>query len=415
LTDVIVIGAGAAGLGAARRLAAAGVDVLVLEAGPRIGGRAHTLVGHSGLAIDLGCGWLHSADRNPLTALVEPLGLTLDTAAPSWTKPALTVNFSAEDQRAYRKVFEAFERRLRAAADEAADQPAAALFGPDERPWIPLLNAFSGYYNGAPFDEISVKDYAAYQPTERNWRVAEGYGALIARLGAGLDVRTSHAVSRIAWRPDGVRVGGARGEVEALAAIVCVPATVLAGQGVQFDPPLHDKIEAAAALPLGHVEKAFLRLSTPEEFPEEARVHGRIDTADTAAYSLRPLGRPIIECFFGGDLAASLELETAGAFTAFALDELCALFGSAFRARAAPIAESRWRADPFIGGAYSHALVGHADARERLSEPVGARLRFAGEACSPHAFSTAHGAYETGVAAANAVLQALGRETEAPP
>jgi len=404
---VAVIGAGAAGLGAARRLDAAGLDVVVLEARARIGGRAQTLSGPSGAAVDLGCGWLHSADRNPLAALAEPLGFTLDRSAPAWTKLALTVNFPAEDQRAYRKVFAAFENRLDAAAEAASDQPASALFGPNAQRWIPLLNAFSGYYNGAPFDQISVKDYAAYQPTEQNWRVIEGYGSLISALGADLEVRTSHPVRRIEHRADGVRVGAAWGGIDALAAIVCVPAAFLAQDSIGFDPPLPDKAEAAAALPLGHVEKAFLALSDPEALPTDARAYGRTDTADTGSYGLRPLGRPIIECFFAGDLAASLVLEAPGSIAAFAREELCALFGSRFREQTEVIAESRWRTDPFIGGAYSHAVVGQAGARARLAEPVGTRLFFAGEACSAHAFSTAHGAYETGVAAANAVIEAL--------
>jgi monoamine oxidase len=123
---------------------------------------------------------------------------------------------------------------------------------------------------------------------------------------------------------------------------------------------------------------------------------------------VRPQGLPAIEGFFVGDLAACLELEGPGAFAAFALEELSALFGSRFPQQSEPIAESRWRADPFIGGAYSHAVVGQVGARARLAAPAGTRLFFAGEACSAHAFSTAHGAYETGIAAANAVIAALG-------
>jgi monoamine oxidase len=411
LTDVVVIGAGAAGLGAARRLRAAGFEVVVLEARTCVGGRARSLTGVSGAAIDLGCGWLHSADKNPLAKLAEPLGFTLDTSAAPWTGPALTVNFPAVDQRAYRAIFAAFEERIKAAAEATADRPAADLFGTDEQRWVPLLNGFSGFYNGAPFDRISVKDYAAYQPTDENWRVIEGYGGLIGALGAGLDVRTSHPVQRVERRANGVRVCGAWGDLAALSAIVCVPASVLAQEAIGFDPPLPEKAEAAAALPLGHVEKAFLKLGAPDDFSPDTLVYGRTDTANTGSYILRPRGLPIVECFFGGDLAASLEFEEVGAIAGLARDELCTLFGSGFHRQAVPIAESRWRTDPFIGGAYSHALVGYADARGRLATSLGTQLFFAGEACSAHAFSTAHGAYQTGVAAADAAIRAMGRES----
>ena len=155
------------------------------------------------------------------------------------------------------------------------------------------------------------------------------------------------------------------------------------------------------------MEKAFLKLATPDEFAVDHRVYGRTDTTDTASYGLRPLGMPVVEAFFGGDLAGRLGAEGPGALGAFAIDELAAVFGSGLRRRLSLAAESAWGVDPLIRGAYSHARVGQAGARAVLAEPVEDRLFFAGEACSPHAFSTAHGAYETGVAAADAALAAL--------
>jgi monoamine oxidase len=95
--------------------------------------------------------------------------------------------------------------------------------------------------------------------------------------------------------------------------------------------------------------------------------------------------------------------------TAFAADELAGLFGSDIRRQLSLLAASAWRGDPFARGSYSYALPGHADDRARLAAPVDNRLFFAGEACSPHFFSTAHGAYETGTAAAEAALASLAR------
>jgi len=405
--DVVVVGAGSAGIAAAGRLKAAGVSALLLEAKDRVGGRAHTVQAGAGAAIDLGCGWLHSADRNEWAALVQPLGFTLDRSAAAWSRPALTVNFPAADQAAFHKVFMAFEDRLERAAEGETDLVASSLIREDERRWAPLLNAFSGYYNGAPFDQISVKDYAAYQPTDENWRVREGYGALISAYAADLEVRLSTPVKQIEHGGPGVRLGTDAGVVAARTAIVAVSSTILAEERLVFDPPLPDKLDAAAALPLGHVEKAYLKLRRPEAFPVETMVRGRTDTADTGGYTFRPMGMPVIEGFYGGNLAAALEMEAEGAFAAFAIHELVAVFGSDFRRQVEAITESSWRTDPFIRGAYSHAQVGRAGARAVLAAPVAGRLFFAGEACSPHAFSTAHGAFETGVAAAEAALAAL--------
>ena len=193
-----IIGAGAAGLGAAKRLTDARppVDVVVLEARERPGGRAHTLTGRSGAAIDLGCGWVHSADQNAWVKIAEQQGFTVDTSPPAWTRQAFDVNFSRADQAAYRKAFDELEARLDAAAGEP-DRPASELMDPAQARWRPLLNAFSGYYNGASFDDISVHDYAAYQPTEENWRVREGYGALMSAFAADLPILYGAEATRL--------------------------------------------------------------------------------------------------------------------------------------------------------------------------------------------------------------------------
>ena len=127
------------------------------------------------------------------------------------------------------------------------------------------------------------------------------------------------------------------------------------------------------------------------------------------SYQVRPMGRPRVNCFFGGRFAAQLERDGIAAMAAFAIDELVGLFGSDIRPRLSPLAASFWRADPFARGSYSYAKPGNADDRARLVEPVDDRLFFAGEACSPNFFSTAHGAYETGLRAADAALASLRR------
>jgi len=407
--DVVVIGAGSAGLAAADVLKRACVDVLVVEAKGRVGGRAHTIKGPSGAALDLGCGWLHSADQNVWARHVEPMGFTLDRSKAAWTKPALTVNFPAEEQAAYRAVFEAFEARLETAAKDPHDQVAADLLGPQEARWRPLLDSFSGAYNGAALNHISVKDYAAYQPTSQNWRVKEGYGALMTTFAGSLNVEFNLPVERIDHSRSTIGVAGPWGAIETQLVIIAVPTTVMAEGQLAFNPPLPDKQDASSQLPLGNVEKAFLTLRRPTAWPSETMVRGSTSTAAAGSYTLRPMGLPLVEGFFGGEMAAALELEGDGAFCAYAIEQLTSVLGANFRREVEPIAESGWRSDPFIRGAYSHARVGHAGARAILAEPVKERLFFAGEATSPHAFSTAHGAFETGVIAANDALTALRR------
>ena len=156
-------------------------------------------------------------------------------------------------------------------------------------------------------------------------------------------------------------------------------------------------------MPLGLADKLFLRVDGPA-FPPNAHLIGDPRSACTASYRLSPFGTPLVEVFVGGDCAEMLERESDAGAAAFAVAELEALLGRDWRFT--PLARTRWRQDPLIGGSYSHAQVGAAGQRAVLAEPVGGRLFFAGEACSHTDFSTAHGAYATGMAAASALLDA---------
>jgi monoamine oxidase len=185
---------------------------------------------------------------------------------------------------------------------------------------------------------------------------------------------------------------------------VTVPSTILAAERISFTPALPEKIEAACGLPLGLADKLFMSLDGAEEFETSVRLFARTDRTGTAGYHFRPFGRPMIEAYFGGTKAAELEKGGDDAFFDFAVSELTHAFGGAFARRVKPITIHLWRRDPFALGSYSYALPGSADCRQTLAETVDERLFFAGEACSPHDFSTAHGGYKTGVAAADAVI-----------
>jgi monoamine oxidase len=190
--------------------------------------------------------------------------------------------------------------------------------------------------------------------------------------------------------------------------IVTVPTNVLAAGMPRFVPALPAKIAAAEALPLGLADKVYLRLDGAEAFPADSHLYGAVDRVRTGTYYLRPLGRPLVEGYFGGAFARDLEEEGERAFASFAIGQLASLLGGDIRQRLHPIAASAWARDPHAQGSYSHAKPGQADARQLLAAPVDQRLFFAGEACSIEDFSTAHGAYRSGVSAAEQVIAALG-------
>jgi monoamine oxidase len=397
-TDVAVIGAGAAGIAAARRLTDAGVACVLIEARNRLGGRAHTLPGE--FALDLGCGWLHSANENDWAALAPKLGFTVDDYPPPWARPAWEGNFSAAEQKEYWAAWRGFYQRVEAAEDK--DVLLSACFEPGNR-FNPMLGAVITYANGAEGDKITTREYALYHDTGQNKRVERGYGTLINAYAAGLDVRLDCPVSVIDHAGKRLRIVTPNGEFFARAAIVAVPPGVIANETLRLAPALPAKLEAAHALPLGVADKIFLRIDKPEDLPKDTRVVGSRTTHETGMYTLRAFGRPVIEGYFGGAFAASIEGEIAP----FAIEQLCEAFGSDIRKRVTPIAESAWARDSYALGSYSYGSRGAEAARAALAAPVNERLFFAGEHTSPHDFSTAHGAFRTGVRAADEAMQAL--------
>jgi len=401
--EVAVIGGGAAGLAAARRLHDAGVRCLIVEARPRLGGRAFTVSDPSGFPIDLGCGWLHSAERNPWSEIAKAQGRVIEKTPPPWERPLLTNGFSPSDQRDYLKASHAFYQRLDT-AEQQPDRPASSLLEPGAR-WNNLIVTVNTFVSGAELPDVSAHDLARYEDDGVNWRVTEGFGTLVSSSALDVPAVLGCPVDRIDRSGLRLRIETAAGAIIADQAIVAVPTPALTNEDF-FAPALPAKVEAALALPLGLDDKLFMSLEHAEEFEKESRLFGRTDRVGTGAYHFRPFGRPQIEAYFGGTLAREIEANGDAAFFDFASGELTALLGGDFAKRIKPTRVHRWGADPFARGSYSYARPGKADQRAVLAAPVDDLLFFAGEACSRNDYSTAHGAWLTGVAAAGQVLNA---------
>jgi monoamine oxidase len=404
--DIAIIGGGAAGIGAARELAASGRSTLLLEATSRLGGRAWT---HeiAGQRLDLGCGWLHSGDRNSWTRIAEEAGRAVDRRPPKWGVQYRHLGFSPDEQKAARGAFAAWMERL-AVKPPPSDCAADALEPGGE--WNGYLQAISGFISGARLERISATDYLAYDEasTDVNLRAADGYGDLIA---SSLPTRTilslAAPVEAIELEPKGVVVKTPSGTLRSRAAILTVSTAVLASDAIKLPSGLDAWREAAGALPLGHNEKLFLEIVGQSPFAPETHELGNPRDPRTAAYYIRPFGRSVIECFFGGEGAEMIEKEGPAAGFDYALGQLVALFGSEARQNLRPLVASSWSRSTRIGGAYSYALPGHAAARRLLARPFEDRLFFAGEATNGQDFSTAHGAHDSGVRAGKEALAAL--------
>jgi monoamine oxidase len=396
--DVAIVGGGAAGIAAARRLAGLNRSVLLIEALPRLGGRARTET-LQGMPLDLGCGWLHSARRNLLAALAESQGELLDRSPSAWHRQLRNLCFSPQEQHEAWAAFSGLSERLHQ-NPPASDCVGDALAGDDR--WRPFLDGVSSFINGTELDQLSAADYLAYEDasSDDNWRLPGGYGAFICRLATGIPAALEIQVRSLTFGAD-IALETTRGTLHALAAIVAVPTTVLAGGGIRFSPALDEHLQAASRLPLGLADKVYLSIAETGTVPPESHLIGRVDRSATGSYYLRPFGRALIECYLGG--ACARDLESAGplAAFAFAINELRELLGADFARGLTPLTATRWAHEPTIGGSYSHALPGHAAARRVLAHPVNERCCFAGEACSRSDFSTAHGAWQSGLDAAD--------------
>lgn len=405
--DIIIVGGGAAGIGAARRLAGSGLSTRLLESSSRLGGRALTTE-MNGLDLDIGCGWLHSAERNSWVRIAKAAGVPLDETRAAWRTQFHDLGFSTEEQEIAGRAFGEWSDRL-ARQPPPSDKAADAL-APGGA-WNNYVQAIVSFISGAPLERLSAADYTTYDETstDQNWRSRRGYGALVAgSFPDGVALSLAAPVQSIAFDGPGVTVKTRAGDLRARAVILTVSTSVLAGESIKLPRELDPWREAARALPLGRNEKLFLEITGDGPFEPETHVLGDPRDARTGAYYIRPFGWRVIECFLGGEGARVLDDGGPADAFAFTIDQLVGLFGTDIRVKLRPLIASNWTRMLRIGGAYSYALPGHSQARQILARPFDQRVFFAGEATSPGDFSTAHGALDSGTRAAEEVLESIG-------
>ncbi|MBX6741499.1 MAG: FAD-dependent oxidoreductase [Acetobacteraceae bacterium] len=418
--DVVVIGAGAAGIAAARTLRELGRSCVVLEAGGRVGGRAFTDAVSLGAPFDHGASWLHEAEANPLTPLAQQLGFTLHDEGGRRRDLLLFQGrrATAAERAAHDAACEAWEAAAEARAAKGGPDIPLADAVPRDGPWdATVTHWFGAIINGAEAARTSLQDYVATALGGLNLQVAQGLGTLVARLAEGLPVVPYAPVERVRWDGAGVAVEGPRGTLRARGCIVTVSTGVLAAGGVRFDPALPVPVqEAIAGLPLGLLSKVVLRAAGEDrlDLPAFSRLGRQVEGPEDRPMSwmLWPFGRDHAIGFIGAEAAWALAREGPAAAEAYARAELARYFGAKRVARAfAPgVVVTRWAEDPLFLGAYSYARVGQAGARAALRDAAlaGGRLRFAGEACHTRYAGTVGGAWDSGATAARALAAALG-------
>jgi monoamine oxidase len=415
--DIVVIGAGAAGIAAARRIMAANRKVVVLEATGQIGGRCLTDSTTFDVPFDRGARWIHNPDTNPMIRLARGVGLDV-TPAPLGQK----IRIGRRNARAG-EVEELLATLVRAnrAIDDASrgrvDVACASVLPKDLGDWAGTVEFLLGANaTGKDLKELSAIDKIRAQDRSAALACRQGLGTLIAKLGDGLPISLATPATRIAWSGRDVTVETAAGKIAARAAIVTVSSNLLTSGALKFAPELPRRtLDAASKVSLGSYDHIVLQLpGNPLGLSRDDVVIEQAKDARTAFMIANMGGSSLCGIDVAGSFGRDLSAQGEPAMVAFAVEWLAKLFGSDVAKAVKKSSATRWDAAPFALGAMSAASPGGQPSRKILMEPVGS-LFFAGEAAHETLWGTVDGAWESGERAAEAALRKIGAIKDAEP
>jgi len=415
-TDVLIVGAGLAGLGAAATLGQRGLRAIVLEASSRVGGRAYTAhpAELGGIWFDHGAQWLHAPARNPLAGIAQQAGIELANSDTFRTERTFLDGraVTAAENAAYDATWPEFTATADRILAEDPHAPLSAVAARmNDNPWAHSVENWEGpVINVADADQFSLRDWRTNVLEGANLLIPGGVGSFAERVLAPMatDIRLDTPVTRVAWHEaHGVSVETPRGALRARAAIVTVSTGVLNANAIRFDPELPPETQAdLARLPMGLAIKVVFRPTGEDRLglPEHCSIDRMVRAGQGPAmvFSAFPTGRPFLSGWLGGSIAWELNRAGPRAIEDHARAELRRSLGSRIDAALAFALITEWGTDPHYRGAYAYALPGHVTARARLQAPLAeGRLFLAGEATNDDGLAgTLAGAWNAGARAA---------------
>ena len=414
--DIVVIGAGAAGIAAARRIQAANRKVIVVEAAAQIGGRCLTDTTTFDVPFDRGARWMHNPDTNPMIRLARGAGLDV-TSAPLGQK----IRIGRRNARAGEtEEFLAALVRANRAIDEAsrgkADVACASVLPRDLGDWAGTAEFVLGANaTGKDLKDVSAIDKARAQERTAAIACRQGLGTLIAKLAEQLPLALSTPTSRVSWSNRDVTVETPSGKIVARAAIVTVSSNVLSAGNIKFTPDIPKRqLDAAAKLSLGSFDRIALLLSgNPLGLARDDIIVEQSSSTRTAMLFANMGSSSLCSIDVAGSFGRDLSAQGEPAMIAFAVEWLAKLFGSEVAAAVRKSSATRWNAAPHVLGAMSSAVPGGQPSRKILTEPIGCMF-LAGEATHETLWGTVDGAWESGERAAEAALRRIGALRDEP-
>lgn len=418
--DVIIIGAGMAGLAAARKLADSGKSVLVLEARERIGGRIHT-DRSLGFAAELGANWIHGRNDNPLVDLASKSGARGvkfnhdDISVLSGTGTLIA------DRDRFGRMSSVFDNAIKAVAASCSDQPAQdSIEGPlskaireyglnsNDQNVIDVImdRELSGDFGASAKELNRCANETGDAFDGDDLIIINGYGRLPATLAKGIEIQLGEPVEAIDWSNSGVSILTARQRYTARQCVCTVPLGVLKTGAIKFETDLPDTHQQAIdRIGFGSFAKAIVTFESDAVLPNTniAFVSNKRRIFRNLVGLSGVAGRPAVMAYCGSEDAVAAA-KMSDRQIAQEISESVALSRRSAAPRIADVLVSRWNDDPFARGAYSYpAVETEAEDFAALAAGIDGRFYFAGEAASQY-FGTVHGAYLSGQNAANAIL-----------
>jgi monoamine oxidase len=409
-TDVAIVGAGAAGIAAARKIAAAGRRFALIEASDHVGGRCVTESRTFGVPYDRGAHWVHMPDINPVAKLSSRTGLEVYAAPPGQKLRMTKRNAREGEMEDYLAAIVRTNRAIQDAARGKTDVSCAQTLPKDLGDWRAAVEFVLGPFGcGKNLEDISAMDFARSLERDVDAFCRQGFGALLAKL-ADMPVQINTPVQRIASTRNAVEIETARGRIVARAAIVTVSNGVLGAEKIKFTPDLPKRqVDAIAKLSLGSYDHVALELKgNPLQLQNDDLVFEQAKGPRTAALLANVSGTPLCMVELAGKFGRELSQGGEAAMIDFATGWLAELYGADIKKALGKAHATRWATEPWVLGAFSAAAPGGQGGRRTLMEPVRERLFFAGEAVHETLWGTVGGAFESGERAADAALKLWG-------
>jgi monoamine oxidase len=414
--EIAVIGAGAAGIAAARRIASVGRKVVVIEAAPHIGGRCVTDATSFDTPFDRGARWLYNAENSPVAKLARGVGMEMYPAPRGQRIRIGRRNARAGESEDFLATLVRANRAMGDAVRGKADMPAAAGLPKDLGVWAGTTDFLLGATaTGKDLKDLSALDLVTMAQRDGPSACRQGLGALVAKLGEGFPLILSTPVTRIVWSGRDAQIETPAGTLAAKAVIMTASTNALLSGKIKFAPDLPKRQQdAAAKLSLGSYDHIALELpGNPLGLSRDDIVIEQSSDRSTGLLLANLGGSSLCQVDVAGSFGSELSARGEAAMVAFAIEWLTKLFGADIKNIVKRTTATRWNDMPHIYGAMSAPSPGGQPARKILMEPMGS-VFFAGDAVHETQWGTVGGAWESGERAADAALRKIGALKDAP-